>query len=225
MRNKYFIAIFILVSQMLYAQKFTGFFDFEYEESNGKLLFKIDKLNDDFLMVNGFGTGIGSNDLGMDRGKLNDTRVVRFEKHGNKILLIQTNLNYRAISENVLEVKSVTEAFAQSVIFGFDIVKSENNTYYIDLSSLLYEDLNFIATHLKETKQGNYKLEKSRSALFFDNIHSFPKNSEFESILTFVGEATGNHIKSVVPTPEYVTYRVDIFTQVFLTMQLPSTNL
>lgn len=191
----------------LNAQKYKGFFNFEFEEQSGKMMFEIKNLNEDFLMVNGYGTGIGSNDLGMDRGKLNDTRIVRFEKHGDKILLIQPNLSYRAVSDNQMEVKSVSEAFAQSVIFGFKIEKTESGKFYIDIGPFLYEDLNFLVTQLKDQKQGNFKLEKSRSALYFDNIHSFPKNVEFESILTFVGEATGNYIKSVVPTPEYVSYR------------------
>jgi hypothetical protein len=94
----------------------------------------MDKLNQDILMVNAFGTGVGSNDLGLDRGKLGDIRVVRFEKHGDKILLIQQNLKYRANSNNALEVRAVEEAFAKSVIFGFKIEKTENQIYYIDMA-------------------------------------------------------------------------------------------
>jgi hypothetical protein len=206
--NRLLLLVFIILNiSFLSGQKYSGYFNFEFEESSGKLMLEVSKLNQDFLMVNGYGTGIGSNDLGMDRGKLNDTRVVRFEKHGDKILLVQPNLGFRAISTNSLEVKAVSEAFAQSVIYGFKIEKSENGKYYIDLAPMLYEDLNFLVTQLKETKQGTYKLEKSRSALYFENTHSFPKNSEFESILTFIGDATGSYIKSVVPTPEYVSYR------------------
>lgn len=194
----------------LHGQKYQGFFNFEFDEQSGKMILEISKLDKDFLMVNGYGTGIGSNDLGMDRGKLNNTRIVRFEKHGDRILLIQPNLSYRAVSNNTMEVKSVSEAFAQSVIFGFKIEKSEKDKFYIDIAPFLLEDLNFLVTQFKDQKQGIYKLEKSRSALYFENIHAFPKNVEFESILTFVGEATGSYIKSVVPTPEYVTYRQHI---------------
>ena len=84
MRNFLIFSFIINCLQASYSQKFEGFFNFEFEESTGKLLFKIEKLNQDFLMVNAYGTGIGSNDLGMDRGKLGDIRVVRFEKHGDK---------------------------------------------------------------------------------------------------------------------------------------------
>ena len=196
-----------LCTQTLLGQKYQGFFNFEYQDSSGKLLLKMDKLNQDILMVNAFGTGMGSNDLGLDRGKLGDVRVVRFEKHGDKILLIQPNLKYRAISNNALEVRAVEEAFAKSVIFGFKIEKTENKNYTIDIGPLLLDDLNLVANTLKDTKQGTYKLEKSRSTLFFDNIHAFPKNVELESILTFVGEPTGAYIKSVSPSAEAVSYR------------------
>ena len=207
MRNLLLTIIFITTHLTLISQNYEGYFNFEFEETTGKLLFKVDKLDQDLLMVNAFGTGLGSNDLGMDRGKLADIKVVRFEKHGDKILLVQSNLNFRAVSDNPLEVSAVEEAFAKSVIFGFKIEKTEKSVYTIDMAPMLYEDLNQIVTSLKEAKQGTYKLEKSRCALFFDNIHAFPKNVELESILTFVGEATGKFIKSVTPSPESVSYR------------------
>ena len=219
MRYILIISFIINYIQVSYSQKYQGFFDFEFEESTGKLLLKVDKLNHEFLMVNAYGTGIGSNDLGMDRGKLGDIKVVRFEKHGDKILLVQNNLNFRAVSNNALEVRAVEEAFAKSVIFGFKIEKNENNIFIIDLAPMLYEDLNLVINTLKESKQGIYKIEKTRSALFFDNIHAFPKNIELESILTFVGEATGNFIKSVTPSPESVSYRQHVSF-----IELPDNN-
>jgi len=206
---KTFITIisFLFAASTISSQKYQGFFDFEFVEDSGKMLLKIDKLNQDFLMVNAYGTGVGSNDLGMDRGKLGDIKVVRFEKHGDKILLVQPNLSFRAVSNNLLEVKAVQEAFAKSVIFGFKIEKTENKIYTVDIAPMMYEDLNLVVNGLKEAKQGTYKLEKSRCALFFDNIHAFPKNIELESILTFTGDATGQYIKSVTPSPESVSYR------------------
>ncbi|MBK7805236.1 MAG: DUF5117 domain-containing protein [Saprospiraceae bacterium] len=151
MKSNFNIIIIILsiFTNLVTGQSYQGFYNFEFDETTGKLLFTVDKLNQDFLMVNAFGTGLGSNDLGIDRGKLNDIRVVRFEKHGDKILLIQPNLGFRAISNNLHEVNAVNEAFAKSVIFGFKIEKKDNNNYIIDISSLLYEDLNLVANILK----------------------------------------------------------------------------
>jgi hypothetical protein len=206
-RLQLIIFIFIATIHKVDGQQYQGFFNFQYEETTGKMLLEIRQLNEDFLMVNAFGTGIGSNDLGMDRGRLQDVRIVRFEKHGDRILLVQPNLDYRAHSTNAKEVRAVEEAFAKSVLFGTKIEKKEGNSYTIDIAPFLMEDLNQVAFQLKESKQGTYKLEKSRSALFFDNIHSFPENAEFESILTFTGEPSGVWIKGVTPSPESVSFR------------------
>lgn len=191
----------------LSSQQYAGFYKFSYDDSSGKMLLEVPELKTDFLMVNAFGTGIGSNDIGIDRGKLQDVRIVRFEKHGDRILLVQPNMDFRAVSDNPSEVRAVEEAFAKSVIYGAKIEKKEGNTYFIDIAPLLLEDLNQVAVQLKESKQGAFKLDKQRSALFFDNIHAFPENVEFESILTFAGEPSGNWIKGVTPSPEYVSIR------------------
>ena len=167
--------LFFIFNENSNAQSYKGYFNFEFNDTTGKLLLTIDKLNQDFLMVNAYGTGIGSNDLGMDRGRLSDIRIVRFEKHGDKILLTQPNLGFRAVSDNSHEVKAVSEAFAKSVIYGFKIEKKVDNNFIIDISPLMFEDLNLVAYNLKESKQGTFKIEKSRCALYFDNIHAFPK--------------------------------------------------
>ena len=207
MKYLFLLFSFFECSSVLYSQSYTGYFDFTYADSTGKLLLKVEKLKEEFLMVNAFGTGLGSNDIGIDRGKLNDIRIVRFEKHGDRILLIQPNVGYRALSSNPMEVKVVEEAFASSVIFGFRIEKIEKGEYFIDIAPLLLDDLNQVTNQLKELKQGTYKVDKSRCALYFENIHAFPDNVEFESIITLTGEASGQHIKSVVPSPESISLR------------------
>ncbi len=203
----YAILFFFFSALQASGQSWDGFFNVTYDEANGKLLLRLDRLNEDFLMVNSFGTGIGSNDLGMDRGRLMDTRIVRFEKHGDKLLLVQPNMDYRAVSSNPKEVSAVQEAFATSVLFGSKIEKKEGSSLYIDIAPLLLDDLNQVATKLKESKQGSYKLEKSRSALVLDQFHAFPDNIEFEALLTFAGEASGQYIRSVTPSPENVSFR------------------
>lgn len=40
--------------------------------------------------------GVGSNDIGLDRGQLGQERIVRFSRRGNKVLLVQPNQAFRA---------------------------------------------------------------------------------------------------------------------------------
>ncbi|HSI69597.1 MAG TPA: DUF5118 domain-containing protein, partial [Gillisia sp.] len=74
-----------------------GYFNFYYSEKDDEIYLEVDRLNEDFLYVPSLATGIGSNDIGLDRGQLGNEALVRFEKAGNKLLLIQPNMKYRAI--------------------------------------------------------------------------------------------------------------------------------
>ena len=96
--------------------KETGFFDFYYQIEQDKIFLKIDKFDQPFLFQSSMPQGIGSNDIGLDRGQLGDTRLVKFERFGNKVLLKQFNTQYRASSSNLAEQASIDEAFADSVI-------------------------------------------------------------------------------------------------------------
>lgn len=188
-------------------KKYEGYFNFYYDSNTGKVYLEVDKLDEDFLYVNALAAGVGSNDIGLDRGQLGDERVVRFEKYGNKLLLVQPNQDYRAISDNQDEVNSVKEAFAQSVLGGFKIEKSDVNAYLIDLSGFLIRDSHHVVGRLKSQNQGNYLLDKDRSVIYNKGLLNFPKNSEFEAILTFKGDPKGAWIRSVTPSPNAVTVR------------------
>src|SRR5580700_7388206 len=98
-----------------------GYFPLYYDPLADKLYLEIDKWNQEFLHQSSLPAGIGSNDIGLDRGQLGDTMIVRFERRGPKVLLIQSNYGFRASSSNPEERVSVEQAFAQSVIFGFAI--------------------------------------------------------------------------------------------------------
>ncbi len=188
-------------------KKQEGFFNFYYDDAGGKVFLEIDKIDEDFLYVNSLAAGIGSNDIGLDRGQLGSERVVRFEKYGPKLLLIQPNLDYRAVSDNPDEVKSVKEAFAQSVLEGFEIKLTDGDRHLIDITDFLLQDSHNVSGRLKRSDQGNYNLDKSRSVIYPDGLLNFPKNSEFEAILTFSGDPKGWWIRSVTPTSNSVTVR------------------
>ncbi len=203
-----FFFLTFLLSFELKGNRVPGFFDFEWQEKEGKIWLYVDQVNQEFLYVNSLAAGVGSNDLGLDRGQLGSTRVVKFVRSGNKLLLKQMNYRYRAVSDNDLERRSVEEAFAQSILWGFTIVdEGTTGTLKVDLTPFLLRDAHGVSTRLANSGQGNYQLDKSRSAIYLERTKNFPKNSEFESILTFTGIPKGGLIRSVVPDPSAVTVR------------------
>ncbi len=206
--------LFLFIVQISYSQffkdekgvsKYEGYINFYYDENEDKVYLEISKLNDEFLYVRALSEGVGSNDIGLDRGQLGGGFVVKFIKAGNKLLLVQPNQKYRALTDNVDERKSIEEAFAKSVLFGFKIKEQKNNTYLIDATDFFIRDAHGVANRLKRNDQGNYSLDKSRSAFNLERIRSFPKNVEFDVILTFKGDPKGFNIRSVTPNASSVT--------------------
>lgn len=188
-------------------EHYEGFFDFWWDDAEGKIWIEIDKLDEEILYVNSLAAGLGSNDIGLDRSQLGDTRVVKFEKIGPKLLMVQPNYNFRASSENTLERKSVEEAFAQSVLWGFTIEIFEDDRALIDATEFLLRDAHDAAGRLQGSNQGNYSLHADRSAIHLPGTFNFPKNSEFEAILTFTSSNPGGQVRSVAPTAESITLR------------------
>ena len=186
-------------------QKFNGYFNFYYDDSTDRIYLQVDDLEKDFLYVYSLSSGVGSNDIGLDRGQLGNEQVVHFKKAGQKLLLVQPNLRFRAITNNELERKSVEQAFAKSILHGFKIEEESKGSYLIDLSDFLMRDAHGVADRLKSRKQGSYKLDASKSALNFERTKAFPKNVEFDMFLTFSGNPEGAWIRSVAPNPKLVT--------------------
>ncbi|NQY05942.1 MAG: DUF5117 domain-containing protein, partial [Flavobacteriaceae bacterium] len=214
MKKIFYFISFFLITSLTFSQSisekegiksFQGLFKFFYDESEDKIYLEVDELNKEFLYVYSLSSGVGSNDIGLDRGQLGNEQVVYFKKAGNKLLLVQPNLRYRAITDNKLEKKSVEQAFAKSVLHGFPIKETKENTYIIDLTSFLMQDAHGVAARLRLGKQGSYSVDRSKSALAMENTKAFPKNVEFEALLTFSGKAIGGEIRSVSPNPNLVS--------------------
>lgn len=186
-------------------QKFSGYFNFFYDDESDKIYLQVDDLDKEFLYVYSLSSGIGSNDIGLDRGQLGNEQVVFFKKAGNKLLLVQPNLTFRAITDNELERKSVEQAFAKSILHGFKIEEESKGSYLIDFTDFLMRDAHGVSNRLKRSKQGSYSLDASKSALAFDRTKAFPKNVEFDVTLTFKGNPEGAWIRSVTPDPSLVT--------------------
>ena len=102
-------------------KRHAGFFTFYVDEATGKIWLDIDKIGQEFLLVNSLPAGLGSNDIGLDRGQIGDTKIVFFERVGKKLLLVQPNYDYRASSPDKNEKRAVNESFASSTIGAFVI--------------------------------------------------------------------------------------------------------
>lgn len=185
-----------------------GYFDFYWDDDAGKIYLEIDRFDEEFLYVNSLAAGLGSNDIGLDRNQLGNTRVVYFDRVGPQVMLRQRNLGYRAISDNPDEVASVRDAFAQSTLAGFKVAAKTGDRVLIDLTPMLLADAHGVISRLKRNKQGSYKIDASRSAVYLPKTKNFPKNSEFEASITFAGEATGRQLRSVTPTSGAFTLRM-----------------
>ena len=179
----------------------SGYFSFYNDNETGKVYLEIDKFEQQFLFQSSLPYGIGSNDIGLDRGQLGDTRLVQFERVGNKVFLRQLNSYYRADTTNQLEKQAVNQAFATSIIWGFKVAASDKNSgkVLIDYTPFLLSDIHHLAQQLKDRKQGSFSIDASRSAVYNKRSKAFPKNTELEAIVTYTGSGAGQYLKSVTP--------------------------
>ncbi|MEO8126730.1 MAG: zinc-dependent metalloprotease [Bryobacteraceae bacterium] len=184
-----------------------GFFPVYWDAKAGKLWLEINRWDKEFLYLSSLPAGVGSNDIGLDRGQLGEEKVVQFERSGPKILLVQSNYGFRALSGNTDEAKSVGEAFARSVLWGFQADTIDGDTALVDATAFYLRDAHDVPGTMRRTKQGAFKLEDSRSAIYMPRTKNFPNNTEVETTLTFLSDDPGNFVREVVPTPGAVTVR------------------
>lgn len=218
--KKHFIKtlIFLTISSFAFSQElktieaFTagmekkeGFLNFYWNAKENKIWLEIDKFDTELLYYPSLAQGVGSNDIGLDRGRLGQEHVVKFQRTGNKVLMVEPNYAYRAISNDPLERRAVEESFAKSVHFGFDVKAESNGKVLVDLTPFLLQDAVGAAQDIARTKQGTYRFDASRSTVYLPHCKSFPKNTEFEMTITLTGENAGQYLRDVVPTASIVT--------------------
>ena len=164
--------------------KIDGYFPLYWDESAGVLYLEIPRLDKDFLYVTSLAAGLGSNDIGLDRGQLGDQAIVAFHRVGPKILLVQRNVNFRSNSPSAAERASVEDSFATSVLQGFTVAAETNKRVLVDATEFFLKDQYGAGPAMK-----GYKVDDKRSAIYMPATKAFPKNTEVESTLTFAKSA------------------------------------
>ncbi|MEQ1765093.1 MAG: zinc-dependent metalloprotease [Pyrinomonadaceae bacterium] len=188
-------------------QKIDGYMPVYFNPDDGKVYLEITRVNTEFLYLVSLPTGVGSNPIGLDRAQLGPTRVVQFERSGNKLLLVQPNYDFRATGD-AKQKKSVEESFARSVIWGFKIEANDGDRLLVDATNFLVRDAHGVGDTLNRSRQGTYSFDESRSAIYLPNTKGFPKNTEVEATVTLTSNSEpGNLVDQVTPTGKHVTVR------------------
>jgi hypothetical protein len=177
-----------------------GLLDISIDPETGSVYLHLETFPAEFLYVPALQSGVGSNDLGLDRGQLDRSRWIRFERYGNRVLMLEPNLKFRADTENSYEQRAVSEAFAQSVLAGFAVDNPAQSRVRIDLTPLLLSDITRISAQISELEQGSFELDPDRSVVDSAAIRNFPENTLIPVILTFTGSSPGLLIQDVTPT-------------------------
>ena len=186
-------------------ERLAGFVDLYWEEDTGRLLIGIDAFDSPFIYQASLARGIGSNDLGLDRGQLGATELVHFVRNGPRVLLVADNLDYRADSDNPREAAAVRESFARSVLWGFDVVDERDGQVRVDGTPFFLRDAHGIEARLEAAEEGSYTVDASRSMIYLPRTRTFPDNSEIEALVTFTGKPTGEHLPTVAPDPTAIS--------------------
>jgi hypothetical protein len=187
--------------------KLDGFAPLYWDAKEGKLLMELPRLNDDFLYVTSLPAGLGQNDIGLDRGEIRASRVVRFERTGPKVFLIEPNFGFRSTSPNPDERRSVEQSFPQSILWGFKVEAEDSNRTLVDATEFFVREAAGVIQKIKEAKQGEYRFDASRSAIYLPATKVFPKNTEVEVTVTLTSEQPGALVNQVAPEGEAITLR------------------
>ena len=188
-------------------EKLDGFIPMYWDRNQGKVLLQITNWDKEFLYIASLPAGLGSNDIGLDRGLLSEPRVVAFERVGPRVLLIEKNYRFRASSNNPMEKRAVADSFATSVLWGFDVMDMEGDSVLVDASEFFLRDNAGAVRALQNSKQGVFRVDPKRSAFFRERTKNFPRNSEVEVTLTLTSDDPGRYVREVAPNPEAITLR------------------
>ncbi|MAI38032.1 zinc-dependent metalloprotease [Alteromonas sp.] len=183
-------------------KKKNGLIPMYYDDSADKVFLAVPASDEQYLFQSSLPYGVGSNDIGLDRGQLGRTRLISFERFGNKLLLTQHNTKFRAGHGSVAEKQSIDEAFADSVIAGFAIVAKSDSANLVDYTDYLLSDVHGIGNRMSRSKQGSYKVDKMRSGVYLPRTKGFEKNTELEALVTFSGSKPGGYVQQVTPDAE-----------------------
>lgn len=188
-----------------------GFVPIYWDAAKAAVLIEVPTEETDVLYVESLRTGLGSNDVGLDRGQLGQSILVRFRRFGARVLLVAPNLAWRSSSTEAAEQRGAHESFAESVLWSFVVVakaSGDPERCLVDATDFLLRDAHGVERALANAGEGKFALDRERSVVLPDELRAFPENSELEVLQTWAGDAPGPEVRSTTPDPRAVSLRV-----------------
>ncbi|MFL6248042.1 MAG: zinc-dependent metalloprotease [Thermoanaerobaculia bacterium] len=189
-------------------ENYEGFVPLRWDPDSGKLLMEITRFGEEMIWQVSLASGVGSNPIGLDRSQLGATHLIRFERVGPRVLMVEPNYAYRALSNDPSERRAVEQSFAQSILAGFKVESTTPRGVLVDATDFFLSDAHGVTRRLREAEQGSYSLDRNRSAIYLPRTKTFPRNTEVEATLTFTtGDRPGPLVRGVTPTPDVISVR------------------
>ena len=158
-------------------------------------------------------TGLGSNPIGLDRGADISAEVARFDRVGDRVLVVFENWNYRgADSSNPDHARTVRESFPSSTVGSLPILATNDSRVLVDATDFLYRDWVNVSGTLSRNGQGSYAVARDRSSIYRPYTKAFPRNTELDVSLTYVlsGGQPGRIVSTILPDARALTLRQHI---------------
>ncbi len=176
-----------------------GVFNLHVNKKTNKIYARLPKADEDGVSLRlihsaRLTAGLGSNPVGLDRGWGEGGRVIVFRRMGDKMIIEEENLRYRADANNPLEARAVKESFARSFMVSLPIVSGKGKGTLVDMTDFLTSDSLNLVQYLKDAGQGNFSVAKDRTFVDTKNAFAFPDNVEIDVFFTLSSADAGTEV-------------------------------
>ncbi|HEX6252049.1 MAG TPA: zinc-dependent metalloprotease, partial [Gemmatimonadaceae bacterium] len=177
-----------------------------YDAATGKVFLTVPRLNEELLYLNTLATGLGARAVGLDRGEVGASALVRFERHGARVYLVSANTDYVAVTQNEALRRSAEQSFPRSVLASFTVQSSGPGGVVIDATDFLLSDAFDVIGRVRAARWGTLRLDRERSFIDAANTRSYPLNTEVRAVLSFTSDDPNVELRRVAPDARVVTF-------------------
>ncbi len=188
-----------------------GFVPLYIDGKQGRLYAELPRGTNRALFWVSLATGFGSNPVGLDRGASGSDQVVRFDRDGERVLMVAENTAFRTSLDNPAHKRSIDESFPPSIIASLPVIAEEGDRTIVDMTEVAYRDWNDVSGSLTRLNQGSYSVQRDRSSIDREHTRSHPGNTEIDVALTFATTGRpGGIVGRIAPDGRAFTLRQHI---------------